>query len=94
VTRLSAAAAALVLAGAALVWAQDSELPDGEGRRILVASCTSCHDLRDVTKLRGFYTREQWRDVVVTMVEYGAQMKKGEDEVLVEYLTQYLGKKN
>jgi hypothetical protein len=94
VTRLSAAAAALMLAGAAIVLAQDAELPDGEGRRILVASCTSCHDLRDVTKLRGFYTREQWRDVVTTMVEYGAEMKKGEDEVLVEYLTRYLGKKD
>ncbi len=91
--RLSAAAAALVLAGAALVWAQDAELPDGEGKRILDASCTSCHDLRDVTKLRGFYTREQWRDVVATMVEYGANLKQGEDEILVEYLTRYLGKK-
>ena len=91
-TRLSAAAAALVFAGAALAWAQDAEVPDGEGKRILVASCTSCHDLRDVTKLRGFYTRDQWRDLVRTMVEYGAEMKKGEDEVLVEYLTRYLGK--
>jgi cytochrome c5 len=88
-------AAALVLAVAAIAWAaQDAEFPDGEGKRILIASCTNCHDLRDVTKLRGYYNREQWRDVVTTMVEYGAEMKKGEDEVLVEYLTRYMGKRD
>jgi hypothetical protein len=72
---------------------QDETLPEGEGKRILIASCTNCHDLVEVTKLRGFYTREQWRDVVKTMVEYGAELKKGEDEVLTDYLTQHLGKK-
>ncbi len=86
------AVAALALAATALGWAQESEFPEGDGKRILVASCTSCHDLRDVTKLRGFYTRQQWRDVVTTMVEYGAELKKGEDEVLVEYLTKNFGK--
>jgi hypothetical protein len=77
----------------AVISAQDEALPDGEGKRILLASCTSCHDLVEVTKLRGFYTKEQWRDVVATMIEYGAAMKEGEDEVLAEYLTQHLGKK-
>ena len=88
------AVAALALAATALAWAQEPEFPDGDGKRILIASCTSCHDLRDVTKLRGFYTREQWRDVVTTMIEYGAEMKKGEDEVLVEYLTRHFGRKD
>jgi hypothetical protein len=83
----------IVLVATALLVAQDPELPDGDGKRILVAACTSCHDLKEVTKLRGFYTKEQWKDVVNTMVEYGADLKKGEDEVLVDYLTQHLGKK-
>lgn len=69
------------------------ELPDGPGRRILQASCTSCHDLEEVTKLRGYYTKADWRDVVKTMVEYGAELRKGDDEVLVEYLAEQLGKK-
>ena len=83
----------IVLVGTALLLAQDAELPDGDGKRILVTACTSCHDLKEVTKLRGFYTKEQWRDVVRTMIEYGADLKKGEDEVLVDYLTRHLGKK-
>jgi hypothetical protein len=32
----------------------------------------STHDPSELTKLRGYYTRLQWRDVVVTMKEYGA----------------------
>ena len=68
------------------------QLPEGAGKRILEASCTSCHDLGEVTKLRGFYTRAQWRDTIVTMVEYGAAMEKTDVDVLADYLAQHLGK--
>jgi hypothetical protein len=93
VTRLLAATA-IVLVCAVLLAAQDADLPDGDGRRILIASCTSCHDLKEVTKLRGYYSKEQWRDVVKTMIEYGADVKKQDEDVLVDYLAQHLGKKN
>jgi len=73
--------------------AAEKELPEGKGKEILRASCTSCHDLREVTKFRGFYTRTQWRDIVVTMVEYGAPVAKSDVEVLADYLEQHLGKK-
>lgn len=87
-------AASLALAAArAGALAPGDELPDGKGKEILRASCTSCHDLTEVTKLKGFYTREQWRDVVGTMVEYGAEIDEAAIEVLVEYLTQHLGRK-
>ena len=86
--------AAVLFTGAALLAAQEAELPDGPGKRILLASCTNCHELDEVTKLQGFYNKDQWRDLVKTMVEYGAEMKKGEDEVLVEYLAQHFGKKS
>ena len=91
--RLPLAAALLLLALVAAGAAQEPELPDGEGKRILVDSCTSCHGLDYVAKLRGYYTREQWRDVVNTMVEYGTKLEKKEEEVLVDYLTQHFGKK-
>ena len=68
------------------------DLPDGEGKKILQAQCTSCHELSEVTKFRGYYNRAQWRDIVVTMVEYGADLKKPEIETLADYLAQHLGK--
>ena len=68
-------------------------LPDGPGKRILQASCTTCHDLGEVTKFRGYYDRAQWRDIVVTMVDYGATVEKQDVEVLSDYLVQHLGRK-
>jgi cytochrome c5 len=73
--------------------AQSDDLPDGDGKKILQASCTACHDLTEVTKFKGFYTRDDWRDVVKTMVEYGAKVKESDVDVLVDYLTKNLGKK-
>ena len=70
-----------------------SELLAGPGRTILQASCTACHDLGEVTKFRGYYSRPQWQDIVATMVAYGANIKKDDAEVLADYLTQYIGRK-
>ena len=72
---------------------QKDDLPDGDGKTILLNSCTTCHDLTEVTKLRGFYTRAQWRDVIVTMKEYGAMVDEKQIETLADYLGQNLGKK-
>ena len=69
------------------------DLPPGQGRTILQTSCTVCHDLGEVTKFRGYYNRQQWQDIVVTMMEYGANIKKGEADVLVDYLMHSLGRK-
>jgi len=69
------------------------ELPEGKGKQILLASCTACHDLREVTKFRGFYTRAQWHDIVLTMVDYGAPVAKTDIEVLADYLAEHLGRR-
>jgi competence protein ComEA len=73
---------------------EQQELPDAAGKKILVASCTSCHELTEVTKFRGYYTRADWNDIVVTMVKYGATVKEQDVPVLVDYLYSTLGKKN
>ena len=70
----------------------NDDLPDGEGKKILESRCTACHELSEVTKFRGYYDRAQWRDIVITMVEYGADLKKPEIETLADYLAQHLGK--
>jgi hypothetical protein len=72
--------------------AQDADLPEGAGKKILQTSCTTCHELDEVTKFKGYYTRAQWRDVVVTMVDYGAKLQPTEIDVLADYLAEHLGK--
>ena len=73
--------------------APGDELPDGPGKKVLLRACTACHDLDEVTKFKGYYTRAQWKDIVVTMREYGAALDEGEVEPLAEYLFASLGKK-
>ena len=73
--------------------ARQDELPDGEGKKILLGSCTSCHDLTEVTKFRGYLNRTQWRDIVVTMKEYGAPIEEKQVDILADYLVLHLGKK-
>jgi hypothetical protein len=74
------------------VQAAAEQLPPGAGRQILMSACTSCHNLREVTKFSGFYGREQWRDIVLTMMDYGAPVNEKEVEVLTGYRTEHLGK--
>jgi hypothetical protein len=92
----AAALWALIVAGSVCVGAaarQDGDdLPDGDGKKILQASCTTCHDLKEVTKFRGYYTKSEWRDIVGTMIEYGAKVENKDVEVLVDYLAKTLGK--
>jgi competence protein ComEA len=71
----------------------DDDWPDGEGKKILLSSCTSCHELTEVTKFRGYYDRRQWRDIVVTMMEYGAPVDEKQVDVLADYLAAHLGKR-
>jgi competence protein ComEA len=89
---LSALVAMVLAAPGATATAPEDELPGGEGKKILVASCTTCHDLSEVTKFRGYYDRKQWRDIVVTMMEYGAAVDERQVDVLADYLAQHLGK--
>lgn len=67
-------------------------LPEGNGKQILVTYCIICHESTEITKFRGYYSRSQWRDVVVTMKEYGAPLDAKQIEVLADYLEQHLGK--
>ena len=98
VAAIAAAGAALVTAA---VWssspalaarAPGDDLPDGAGKKVLQRACTTCHDLDEVTKFKGYYTRAQWKDIVVTMREYGATLEDGEVETLADYLFAVLEK--
>ena len=90
---IAACAPARVAPATAAAGGPGSELPGGRGKQILFAACTSCHDLREVTKFRGYYNRAQWRDIVVTMVDYGAAVEMNDVEVLADYLTEHLGRR-
>jgi len=67
------------------------ELPPGAGRNILLNACLGCHDLGGLVLFDGFYTRERWQELVLTMVAQGASVDPVEVDVLADYLALYFG---
>jgi mono/diheme cytochrome c family protein len=67
------------------------ELPAGQGRDLLAASCLGCHDLSALPLFAPFYTRDSWRTLLVTMQAHGAEVSDADVEVLADYLAQHFG---
>ena len=69
--------------------APDDELPDGRGKEILQASCTTCHGLDRVNETR--YSPDKWRVTALDMRQRGAKLADEELERLVEWLGRVKG---
>jgi cytochrome c5 len=82
----------LPVALATLATALPQELPEGPespGRKLLEERCASCHDLKPVVSLK--QSQAAWKELVVKMVGYGAQLDDKEVDVVTEYLTKHFG---
>jgi cytochrome c5 len=60
------------------------------GKKILEDSCTTCHDLDLVSSQH--LSKDDWQNVVNSMVAKGASLSDKDAGVLVEYLTATYGK--
>ena len=79
----------LTVALATLSTAAPQELPEGEGKKLLEERCAGCHSLKPVVSLK--QSQRSWKELVVKMVGYGAQLDDKEADVATEYLTKYFG---
>jgi virginiamycin B lyase len=43
------------------------QLPEGDGKQLVQAMCTTCHETDQITRSSG-YTREGWRELIQTMI--------------------------
>lgn len=68
------------------------DLPEGEGRTLLLAACTRCHDLRGLSAYKGYWSNAHWRNMIETMVKNGASLTEQQTEILAEYLAEHFGK--
>lgn len=96
--RVIPAAALLALASCAsappdrqAVAAAPASLPAGPGRAILERECLKCHELDALTLFSDFYGRAQWRALVLTMRDNGAELDDEQVDVLAGYLAQHFG---
>jgi cytochrome c5 len=72
-----------------LIVAVTQELPEGDGKKLLEARCTNCHDLKPVVSLR--QNQDAWKELLVKMRGYGAQLDDKEVDVATAYLTKHFG---
>ena len=79
----------LTVAFSTLSMAAPQELPEGEGKKLVEERCASCHSLKPVVSLK--QSQGAWKELVVKMVGYGAQLDAKEVNAVTEYLTKYFG---
>jgi cytochrome c5 len=59
-------------------------LPEGAGKKILLTTCTVCHDLLRVKRTAA--TPEEWEDTLGAMLNEGAMLSEQDFPVLLNYL--------
>jgi cytochrome c5 len=64
---------------------------DSAGRAILQRACTSCHSLNGIESY-SYDSEDPYRELVSTMVSYGATLSEAEEETLIRYLFTTYGK--
>ena len=66
--------------------AQASTPAQLDGGALLRRTCTVCHNLRGLSAYADYWGEPEWRSMVETMMEYGAELAPDELPVLVRYL--------
>jgi cytochrome c5 len=85
--QIIAAALAACGAGAAAAFVAPAfaqGLPDGKGKELVRMACLDCHDLSPITGA-GF-SRAEWDTIVKSMADMGANIKREDIPVVVNYL--------
>jgi mono/diheme cytochrome c family protein len=65
------------------------ELPDGEGKGLILGTCKQCHNLNPIVLQRK--TAAGWEHTVHDMVARGAQVQVEEIPVIIDYLSNHFG---
>jgi competence protein ComEA len=68
------------------------DLPDGAGKKEVLALCRDCHDLDTVTVENR--TRDGWKKTVAKMGERGAEGTDEQFDAVIAYLTKNFGRIN
>ncbi|HWP60460.1 MAG TPA: hypothetical protein VNL14_21365 [Candidatus Acidoferrales bacterium] len=75
-------AVALLFLGLGSARAQQSALPEGEGKQLVQGMCTSCHEANLITRSSG-YSRDGWRESIRAMINLSGSSA---EETLTRYL--------
>jgi cytochrome c5 len=62
-------------------------VPDGPGKKILLNTCTMCHDLGRIKT--GRRSAEEWEETLISMLNEGAPVSDAEFPVIHDYLSKH-----
>ena len=62
-------------------------VPDGPGKKILLNTCTMCHDLGRIKT--GRRSAEEWEETLISMLNEGAPLSDAEFPVIHDYLSKH-----
>lgn len=82
---------ALFTTAAAFAAGQGAQLPDGDGKAIVNAACTTCHGVDVITAKSA--SREDWSGTVDRMKTYGASLDATQTNTVIDYLAKSFGPK-
>lgn len=82
---------ALFTTAAALAAGQGAQLPEGDGKAIVNAACTSCHGVDLITAKSA--SREDWTGTVDRMKTYGVTLDARQTTTVIDYLAKSFGPK-
>lgn len=68
------------------------ELPDSEGKGLILRACTSCHDLKGISLFKGYWDERQWLALVKNMKDHGATLSDAEAAQAARYLSRHFGR--
>ena len=68
------------------------KLPEGAGKKQVERICSKCHDLEGFIRTRN--SRQRWENIVDEMVSRGAEGTDEDFDLIIEYLSKYLGRIN
>lgn len=92
------AVALLILAGGVALGAQSRQqpredfteyLPPGDGKALVAAQCSACHELKGTVQLRR--PKQEWEALVIDMVGRGAPLTIEEADTIIGYLSTVFG---
>jgi virginiamycin B lyase len=75
----------VVVLGLSAGLALAQNLPNGEGKDVVEKICAGCHDLEPITGSVGG-TRDDWKMVVQSMIDMGAEVKPEQVALITDYL--------
>ena len=60
-------------------------LPPGDGKALVVAQCSACHELKGTVQLRK--SKQEWEAIVLDMAARGAPLTVEEADAIIAYLS-------